>query len=167
MPSALHEVASRNGASSASRRRSLPELTQPPTTFAEVPGFSTGQAGAPAIRQTGRSATFSFDDFLLEDRRTSPDQISLIPSLRRRAFGLAVRDGDSADENEMTMFVSGVTANNCPHDVLLYRPAFHNIRPSRATVRTYSKKCRSAIASSSTERGRLANGTSSQLSGAP
>src|SRR5271163_2884956 len=30
----------------------------------------------------------------LKDRRASPDQISLVPSLRRRALGLAVRDRD-------------------------------------------------------------------------
>ena len=29
-----------------------------------------------------------------------------------------MRDGDGADENEIAIFVSGVTANNLPHEVL-------------------------------------------------
>jgi len=69
-------------------------------------------------RQRRVRLLFHFDYFPLEDRRALPDQMPPILALPRRALVLAVRDGDRADENEIAIFVSGVTANDRPHDVL-------------------------------------------------
>jgi len=58
-----------------------------------------------------------------------PDQISLIPSLRRRGLVLAMGDGDGADKNEIVIFVARVTANDCPHDVLPCRFDLDHFQP--------------------------------------
>jgi TusA-related sulfurtransferase len=84
-------------------------------------------ASSSSTRPTRRSAAFYFDCFLLKDRCASPDQISLILAFPRRALILAVRDGDRANEDEIEIFSSSVTANDFPHDVLLYgRPSAAN-----------------------------------------
>ena len=49
--------------------------------------------------------------------------MSFIPSFRRRELILAVRDGHRANENEAMIFISGVTTQYLPHDLLLYGPS--------------------------------------------
>jgi hypothetical protein len=58
------------------------------------------------------------NSFFLKDRCSLSDQISFILASDWRAFILAVRDRDRAN-NEIEIFVFSVTSNDFPHDMLL------------------------------------------------
>ncbi len=90
-------------------------------------------------------ATFSFDDFFLKDRCALPDQISLIPSFRWRTLSLAVRYGDSANKNEIMIFVYRVTTYNCPHDVLPFGLALVSRRLPHCEEQGRSKACQRVL----------------------
>jgi hypothetical protein len=55
-------------------------------------------------------------NFFLKDRCSLSDQISFILASSRRAFILAMRDRDRANENEIEIFVLSVTSNDFFHD---------------------------------------------------
>jgi hypothetical protein len=73
----------------------------------------------------------------LEDRCSLSDQKSFILASSRRAFILAMRDGDRANKNEIGIFVSSVTSNDFPHAMPL--TAFTDDRGTK--IRKWANLC--------------------------
>jgi hypothetical protein len=94
--------------------------------------------------------------FLLEGRCPLIDQMSFVLTFPRRGFILAKGDGHGANENEIAIFVFGVTTKDFPHDMLLQR------RPktqSAAHHRAARSECPGRLTANGGETARLSTGS--------
>ena len=78
------------------------------------------------------------NNFLFEDCRALPDQMSFVLTLPWRRLVFAVRDRDGANKNEIAISVFGVTTKDFSHDVLptewLYITCNEERRPAQCRL---------------------------------